>query len=137
MSPTDFSITGSVIYDSTDGHEWTRVAAFSDPYLLTSVAYGNGKWIAAGGTRSGGRSATVTSTDGVHWTPGTRLASVSVSIGYGASGWLTGGPLAGTQGREQGIIQRSASGAIWSTLPSTPFVGLPVTAIGSGGSSGW
>ena len=47
MSPSDYSITGSVIYDSTDGHEWTKVATFSDPYLLTSVAYGNGKWIAA------------------------------------------------------------------------------------------
>jgi hypothetical protein len=137
MSPTDYSITGSVIYDSTDGHEWTKVATFSDPYLLTSVAYGNGKWIAAGGARSGGGSTTVTSTDGVHWTPGTRLASVNASIGYGGSGWLSGGPLAGTQGREDGVIQRSASGAIWSTVPSTPFVGLPVNAIGSGGSSGW
>ncbi len=58
------SPNSSAVLASADGRAWSRVATV--PASLTSVAYGNGRWIAVGGiSKTAG--VVYTSTDGTRW----------------------------------------------------------------------
>jgi hypothetical protein len=64
----------AVVWGSTDGVHWVRVASSNDgnavfTHQLSSVAYGNGQWIAVGsqGSSAGPGLKTFTSSDGINW----------------------------------------------------------------------
>jgi len=85
----------AVVWGSTDGVHWVRVASSSDgnavfTYQLSSVAYGNGQWIAVGSQGSSVPGLkTFTSSDGISWAAngGIINGATGPGIAYGAGQW--------------------------------------------------
>lgn len=102
------------VLTSVDGAEWLQ--AVVDPLLdLNSVAYGNGRYVAAGAGSSGG--AVLVSVDGRSWTRQADLPAPTV-VTVAFAGGLFGIATADDQGRT--LFYTSADGTAWA--PANPPV---------------
>jgi hypothetical protein len=83
-----------------------------------NVAYGNGKWVAVGGTNGDSTSTIQTSTDGLNWTS---VSSNSFNIGFGIAYnsntnlWVSAGI---PSGDSTSTIQWSSDGVNWTSAQS-------------------
>ena len=91
--------SGGTIYTSNDGSSWVkRSSGLTDYQTLSSISYGNGKYVAVAGGK------TLTSTDGINWSgTSTNLYSTN-SICFDSSGFVT----------TSGIIYHSIDGTNWT-----------------------
>lgn len=73
------TISGSAYITSSDGKTWSAPAAFlTAGYAVNCVAYGNGFYVAVGGTTNAYTSAFIaTSTNGTTWTTFTTISTIS------------------------------------------------------------
>ena len=122
---------GKMAY-STDGVTWTSIdiSAFRD-YRIYSICYGNGKFVAVGGspdtiiqgtsTGAGGKMAY--STDGVNWTEvDSPFGSSSIhSTYYGNGKFVAGG--------NGGKIAYSTDGITWTAVSNSTFGTNPISSI--------
>jgi hypothetical protein len=99
---------------SSDGITWTAIAAgtgvgqsgIASSYAVNRVAWGGGKFVAAGTLGK-----TAYSSDGIAWTGGTAGASAITDIAWGNGMFIvTGG----------NAMYRSSDGAVWTVMSQTP-----------------
>ena len=79
-------VTSGVILTSTNGIDWVE-RLNKAPYYFTSIAHGNGVYVAASGLKflSGGPASwfgSMVSTDAVHWTEGARVDTPLTAVGF-------------------------------------------------------
>ena len=110
---SDATNTPSLILTSPDGLHWTPTGVFVEGWM-TGVAYGNGRFLAAGQDLGGPQSGVlVTSTDGIHWS-GPNLVSTQVFWGlcFGQGVFVGVGPgFAGAGG-----VTISTNGQTWTVV---------------------
>jgi len=118
----------NTMYYSVDGSNWTEVIGTKLETRGNAVAYGNGRWIAAGGDSNSFSNAyvAVTSTDGQTWTS-INLASIYSYVGtipvmntvfYGNNTWLLGS--AYNYGLGQSILY-SSDGLTWQLTSNSAY----------------
>jgi hypothetical protein len=137
------SANSVLIYTSTDGTTWTvanlptstgtlsPIAAGSNN-VLTSVVYGNGKWVAVGYLNN--QALIYTSTDGVTWTVSPPPSSGDIdltAVVYGDNTWMIIGK---DNDQDNAVIYTSTDGTTWTgvALPSLDTLRLDVLAYGDG-----
>lgn len=135
----DGVIGRGVVYASTDGRSWRRVAGLRETTILDSVSYGNGVWIAVTGAHQyGDPSATFRSTDGVTWTLDRDRGLAGQSdgrIAFGSGRWVMGGfDISSGSGNpsEGGTVSISTDARTWTTAPNAPFLHNPVMGVAFG-----
>lgn len=119
----------AVVWGSTDGVHWVRVASSSDgnavfTHQLSSVAYGDGQWIAVGSEGSSVPGLkTFTSSDGISWAAngGIINGATGGGIAYGAGQWtITAITTTGQQQSASGqrvVVGVSMDGRSWVAKP--------------------
>jgi hypothetical protein len=144
-----------VEYSSTDGSNWSGVdisnldVTDANMQQLEAVAFGDGKWIAAGiderDDPSGQSNSVVTlktftSTDGIKWSAGTHWNSNvrptqsgggTATIVHGNGQWLAGASTVGGGA----LLHASADGQTWTDVPGTQFGQQALEAMTFGSSS--
>ena len=142
------AVAWDAIFTSPDGASWTaRTAGTTD--RLNAITYGNGMFVAVGGTASWAKypsttSIIVTSPDGVIWTsrslPREWSGDGPFINGWPLTGVVYGGGTfvaVGTGSSDFGVLSRdiivtSSDGAYWNARPSGSGRGLSRIATGSG-----
>ncbi len=132
----------AAVYASSDGETLTRVASLDHAPPFTSVAYGDGKWIAVGnGIHQGGEpSFAYRSTDGTTWTretdTGLSTSEAQGELAFGAGRWVVGGldvsASGGYGGAQSGIINTSTDATNWSSGLGAHFAGNTIRGVAYG-----
>lgn len=107
--------TTAEIWTSPDGATWTnRTSPFGTPLGVAAVAFGNGVFMAAGGSGIGGTYYIATSADGTTWgLNSTKVPAQPYSVGYGEGVFYIGynssgaGKVLATSDNGASFIQRS------------------------------
>jgi len=105
---------GGRIFTSPNGMEWTRQKN-ANPFMLRSVAYGHGLYIAVGGE---GRHGMLISEDGVHWKPassGSRTQLMEIVFHHGLFVVVGGQSNPDTSTGDVAMIETSNDGLNWTT----------------------
>jgi hypothetical protein len=140
-----------VVWGSTDGVHWVRVATISagpaPSQSLDSVAYGGGQWIAIQDTRTADPTSagpgtyllnTLTSTDGIHWgaNGGSITNAVDGHIAYGAGQWTIGAidesQTPGASASQAGVVDVSTDGRSWVSKPTVGIGGTRMNSLAYG-----
>ncbi|MEK3706761.1 X2-like carbohydrate binding domain-containing protein [Paenibacillus sp. FSL R7-0198] len=105
------------IWISTDLSSWTKVEMSGQADAFTSVAQGNGKYVAVAGPYHG-ETSLATSSDGTNWGLQSSLMGTEylTDIAYGAGLFVTVGAVS-----NQAVIETSMDGVTWTsqTVPSS------------------
>ena len=121
--------SGGALYTSTNGTTWTNRAATAPGVVLSSVTYGNSKFVGVGA--SGG---ITTSTDGITWTSPINPVTTNLNgITYGGSKFVAVGT--------SGVILTSLDGITWikvespvtTNLQKVIYTGSKFVAVGNSG----
>ena len=117
LSP-DALTSSAEILTSPDGVRWTRASLLKDR-SLKALAWGEGKWVAAGtvNTAAGESSSIFTSTDLKTWTTVETLPASLQGIVYGAGRWVAVG---GKSRSTERVIYTSTDAKHWESEPSGP-----------------
>jgi hypothetical protein len=102
------------VYSSTDGKSWSAVDIVHQAPEFTSVAFGNGEWVAsADDAHQGGVPSFVfVSKDATHWTSdGMVNGQNHVELAFGAGRWVLGGTQLSGEG---GAISLSRNATTWT-----------------------
>jgi hypothetical protein len=122
---------GATVYQSTDAITWSKVTLVQNDVIefvvLTSVAFGDGRWVAVAGMGNGREVnyELLASPDGSTWTEVGNAASGIAQVAHGTSGWLaigasSGAGESGTQFTTIGTAQTSTDGTTWMSSPTSP-----------------
>jgi hypothetical protein len=102
------------VYSSADGRSWNRIAVVNRAPEFTSVAFGNGTWVAsADDVHQGGVPSFVfVSKDATHWTSNGMLNGQNHGqLAFGAGRWVLGGTQLSGEG---GTISLSRDATTWT-----------------------
>jgi len=110
----DSSGTARIGYSADSGKTWTRVNQSSvnsifpislGSYVVSSIAYGGGKFIAVGAGK------TAISTDGKNWTAGGTVSVATDCIAYGNNTFVSDTDMPGE------LLYSKDGGSTWTTVP--------------------
>jgi hypothetical protein len=132
------------IFTSSDGKHWTPrwttpLYTFPESELLTSVAYGNGRWVAVGYELSGiyypsGDIHSATSLDGITWNSGSAFENVTPnSITYGNGLYVAVGGGGAIYTSPEGSTDTVSISGTTSTLNSVTYGNGAFVAVGNNG----
>jgi hypothetical protein len=128
---------GGVILTSSDGYTWTqRPSGLTNTFTFKTITYGNGSFVAAGRTYVSPDilNTILTSTDSIHWTAHTSVATNSlydteiIGLGFGDGVFVAVGQ---TWPRHSPILT-SADGINWITHESGIDNALSAVSFGNG-----
>jgi hypothetical protein len=119
-----------VVYSSTNGRAWARVAVVADAPQFTSVEFGAGTWVAVGnGIHQGGEeSRSFVSKDTKHWTGSNGETVGDENLGqlaFGSGRWILGGTQAMMP--TDGAMVLSHDGASWTA--AARFTNDPIRGV--------